>query len=149
MKIREHSESLMIVTRGRFLDRFLFSVFIAAGVGLLLFGGEIEAPPWFRFALAALFIGGGGYFWMLSAAVTVTLDRRAGTARVDWARLLSRVSRTARLDDIVELIVERSGDADRLTFKLADGSTLPLVPYNYTGGDHPEIKRAVDDWLAG
>ncbi|MEL7464362.1 MAG: hypothetical protein AAFN79_09870 [Pseudomonadota bacterium] len=149
MTIKEQTHSMMVVTRGCLIDRLFFSFFIALGLGLFFFADRIGAPVWFGLALGALLIAGGAYFWWLSAHVTLTLDRNAGVAKVEWAHVHCTTSRAAPLAEVLRLGVDEDGDADRLSLRLKDGSTMPLAPYKYTGGDHPGIRKAVNAWLQG
>lgn len=148
MQIRERTRDRLVISRDSVVDRSIFSVVIAVGFGVLFFGDVLDAPSWVRLCFFALFVSGGALFWVMSARVTVTLDNYAGEVCVHWARLFSEKTRSARLDDIVELRVQMGEDAGRLRFHLEDGSTIPLTPYSYSGGAHPQVLEVVNAWLA-
>ena len=148
MKIEERTDSRMVVTRGCLFDRLFFALLIAGGVVMLFIGLGPDAQAWLLTILGLLFVGAGAYFLILTSHMTLTLDRAAGVARIDWTKMRAHESRTVRLEEVRGLSVEDNGDSDRLALTLADGSTVPLVRYSYTGGDHPKVKRAVDEWLA-
>ena len=148
MRIQEQNTDRIVVTRGSGFDRLFFSVYIVAGLAMILFSGQMEPPVWLWLLLGVTFIAGGGYFWSMSGNLTLTLDRRSGLAQLDWQQPRRSQRQRALLDDILELRVEGNQDADRLVFALKNGKTLPLTPYSYTGGDHPKIRSAVNAWLA-
>lgn len=148
MRIKEQTSSRIVVTRGSVFDRTFFSIFVVAGLGIFVFVDRIEQPVWPWLALAVLFVGAGGYFWMLSGDMTLTMDRRSGVAQIDWTQLRGRKRQTAPLEDIVEVRAHKGDDASRLELCLKDGATLPLTPYQYTGGDHPKVATAINTWLS-
>ena len=148
MKIIENTSDHMVIARSSVMDRLFFSVTIAVGFAILFFGDDLDAPDWVRLCFFGLFVSGGIFFWLISARVTVTLDGREGEARVHWARMIGEKVLSARLDDIVELRVQMGEDAGRLRFHLENGSTIPLTPYSYTGGGHPEVMESINAWLA-
>lgn len=138
----------LVITRSSVLDRLFFSASIAVGIAVLFFGDELDAPFWARLSFFALFVSGGVFFWLMSAKVTVTLDGPEGEVRVHWSRIIGEKTRSARLDKIVALRAQMGDDAGRLRFHLADGSTMPLTPYSYSGGSHPQVVESVNAWLA-
>ena len=138
----------MVITRRSVIDRCFFSASIAVGFAILFFADDLDAPGWVRLCFFALFVSAGILFWLMSAKVTVTLDRREGEARVHWARMIGERTRSARLEEIVELRVQMGEDAGRLRLHLEDGSTIPLTPYSYSGGDHSQVMDSVNAWLA-
>jgi hypothetical protein len=148
MKVRENSRDRLVITRSSAIDRFFFSATIAVGFAILFFGDHLDAPFWVRLCFFALFVSGGIFFWLMSAKVTVTLDGPEGEVRVHWARMIGERTRSARLDEIVNLRVQMGEDAGRLRFHLEDGSTIPITPYSYGGGSHPQVIQCVNAWLA-
>lgn len=148
MKIRENTRDRMVITRSSVVDRLFFSASIVVGFAILFFADDLDAPAWVRLCFFALFVSGGILFWLMSARVTVTLDGPVGDVRVHWARMIGEGTRSARLEEIVELRVQMGEDAGRLRFHLKDGSTIPLTPYSYSGGDHPQVLDSVNAWLA-
>ena len=148
MKIIENTSNRMVIARSSVVDRLFFSATIAVGFAILFFGDDLDAPVWVRLCFFALFVSGGLFFWLMSAKVTVTLDGRAGEARVHWARIIGERTRSAPLEEIVELRAQMGEDAGRLRFHLEDGSIIPLTPYSYGGGGHPQVMESVNAWLA-
>jgi len=148
MKIRENTRDRMVINRSSVIDRIFFSASIVVGFAIIVFADDLDAPAWVRLFFFALFVSGGILFWLLSARVTVTLDGRAGEAQVHWARMIGERTRSARLEEIVALRVQMGEDAGRLRLHLEGGSTIPLTPYSYSGGDHPQVMDSVNAWLA-
>lgn len=144
MKIMENTTDRIIIARSSVMDRLFFSATIAVGFAILFFGDVLDAPFWVLLCFFALFVSGGILFWSMSAKVTVTLDGREGEARVHWARMIGERTRSARLEEIVELRAQMGEDAGRLRFHLADGSAIPLTPYSYSGGGHPLVIESVN-----
>ncbi|MEL6840814.1 MAG: hypothetical protein AAFP85_16120 [Pseudomonadota bacterium] len=116
----------------------------------VLFWGIIAAndPVLVPIIVGTLIAGGSLYFRMLCADVTLMLDRRSGVVQVEWVQMWRTKTRKARIDEIDALVVEGDDEAERLAFRLTAGKTLPLVPFLYTGGDHPKVRTAINAWLA-